>query len=350
VIVVGGGPAGCSTAIICANLGMEVLLLEKDIPGKRKPCGGVLPWVTSGVIEDILDVEMPMQVVNSPSELGLYYVPPSGRKNSGRVPNYKIHNIVRERFDEWLLKLASDSNVEVITETQFLDLSIGASVEVVGRRDNEDLRFESNYCVGADGVRSTVRRIIRPETTAPALIVGQELWSDWKKSDIEECFYGFFRGDISIAYSYVIPKGENILIGLGVEPRSTPNVVEALGMFKAWLKEEFNFQDKTMISKEVWGIPFGYYIPGKGNVLLVGDAAGLCNPLSGEGIRLGIESGESAASAISRSMKGSDLRDAYRKEVGGIADMVRKIYDFVISLDDVGRETFVREELARGTV
>jgi geranylgeranyl reductase family protein len=350
VVVVGGGPAGCSTAINCANLGMDVLLLEKDPPGRRKPCGGVLPWITSEVIEDILDVEMPSHVLNSPSELGLYYVPPSGRKNSGRVPKYRIHNIVRERFDEWLLKLTNDSGVEVVTKARFTDLKIGSSIEIVGQTQNEELLFETDYLVGADGVRSSVRRFIEPDTKAPALIVGQELWSDWKKSDIEDCFYGFFKGSISIAYSYVIPKGANLLIGLGVEPRQTPNVIEALGMFRVWLREEFNFQDKKLISKEAWGLPFGYHIPGRGNVLLVGDAAGLCNPLSGEGIRLGIESGESAASAISRSMKGADLIDAYNQEIGGLADMVSKIYDFVQSLDDAGRETFVKEELSRGTI
>ncbi|MHA1908991.1 MAG: NAD(P)/FAD-dependent oxidoreductase [Candidatus Thorarchaeota archaeon] len=350
VVVVGGGPAGCSTAINCASLGLEVLLLEKDSPGKRKPCGGVLPWITSEVIEDILGAEMPSHVFNSPAELGLYYVPPSGRENSGRVPKYRIHNIIRERFDEWLLKLASDSGVEVVTEARFTGLSLGASIEVTGQKHDETLQFDSDYVVGADGVRSTVRRMIKPESVAPAMIVGQELWSDWKKSDIEDCFYGFFRGDISIAYSYVIPKGDNLLIGLGVEPRQTPNVIEALGMFRTWLREEFNFQDKTLISKEAWGIPFGYHIPGKDNVLLVGDAAGLCNPLSGEGIRLGIESGESAASAISRSMKGADLLGAYSQEVGGLADMVHKIYEFVLSLDDIGRETFVKEELSRGII
>ena len=350
VVVVGGGPAGCSTAINCASLGMDVLLLEKDTPGRRKPCGGVLPWITSEVIEDVLGEEMPQSVYNSPSELGLYYVPPSGRVNGGRMPNYRIHNIVREYFDEWLLKLTSDSGVEVITETRFTDLSIGTSIEVTGIRQTEEMKFDTKYLVGADGVRSKVRRVLDPDSDTQALIVGQELWSDWKKSDIEDCFYGFFRGDLSIAYSYVIPKGNNLLIGLGVQQQQTPNVSEALSMFREWLKVDFDFHEETMLAKEVWGIPFGYFVPGEGNIILVGDAAGLCNPLSGEGIRLGIESGESAASAISRSLKGANLIEAYNKEVGGISDMVRKIFDFVLSLDDDGRETFVKEELSRGTI
>ncbi len=350
VVVIGGGPSGCSTAVNCANLGMDVLLLEKEAPGRRKPCGGVLPWITSDVIEDVLDDEMPSYIFNSPKELGLYYVPPSGKINSGRVSNYKIHNIVRERFDEWLLKIAINSGVDVITETKFTDLSHDTTLRITAKRGDEVLGFSSDFVVGADGVRSKVRTQIKPESSAPAMVVGQELWSGRKTSDFEDCFYGFFRGEISISYSYVIPKGDNLLIGLGVPQKQTPNVIEALGMFREWLKRDFKFSDDKLILKEVWGIPFGYYIPGVGNTILVGDAAGFCNPLSGEGIRLGIESGESAASAISRSRKGADLIEAYQQEVRGLAEMVKKIYDFVISMDDAGRENFVKEELSRGTI
>ncbi|MFW9907194.1 MAG: NAD(P)/FAD-dependent oxidoreductase [Candidatus Thorarchaeota archaeon] len=350
VVVIGGGPAGCSTAINCASLGMDVLLLEKGPRGRRKPCGGVLPWITSEVIEDIIGEEMPPHIYDSPSELGLYYVPPSGRKNSGIVSNYRIHNIVRERFDEWLLSVAIDSGVEVITETRFTNLSLETHNKVSAIRGDEVIEVSSDYIVGADGVRSQIRRIIEPESFAPVLLVAQELWSGWKKSDIEDCFYGFFRGDISISYSYIIPKGGNLLIGSGVQQKKSPNLIEGLRLFKTWLKEEFNFQEETLVSKEVWGIPFGYTILGHGDVVLVGDAAGLCNPLSGEGIRLGIESGESAAVAISRSKKGSNLIDAFQQEVEGLVGMVQRIFNFVLSLDDAGRERFVQEELSRGII
>ncbi len=346
VVVVGGGPAGCSTAINCSMLGMSVLLLEKDKLGRHKPCGGVLPWITAEVIEDTIGEELPTDVMKDPTELGLFYVPPSGRNKSGRVSNYKIHNIDRDKFDAWLMKIVDTSNVDVLTGTRFTDLT---DSDIHAVRGDEKIQVKYKYLVGADGVRSKVRRLLSPES-AEVLIVGQELLRCRYDDVLSDCFSGFFRNDLSIACAYTIPKGEDLLIGLGVQPKSSPNISEAIHLFKNWLTSDFSFEEKQLRTKEVWAIPFGVFASGAKNTILVGDAAGLCNPLSGEGIRLGIESGESAAAAIARAENGDDLQLSYRTEIGGLANMVKGIHDFVLSLDDTGREQFVSEELARGVV
>ncbi len=351
VVVVGAGPAGCSAAVTCASLGMEVLLLYRKKKEARKPCGGVLPWITTEIIEDIFDEALPSRVMNNPQELGLYYVPPSGRNESGRVRNYRIHYIVREKFDAWLIDITASAGVEVLTETRAIALEGNSPITVHAKRHSgEEMSFQAEYLVGADGVSSMVRRSLSLESAADFLIVGQQLWSNRRHSDLEDNFYGFFRGDISIAYSYAIPKGDDILIGTGVRPRQTPHAFDALDRFKEWLVDDFNFDDSTMLKKETWAIPFGYFIPGTGNTLLVGDAAGLCNPLSGEGIRLGIESGEAAGSAISKAKEGNDLLQYYIREVDGIARMVLDLHKFVVTSTDESRQEFVRQELTRGII
>ncbi|MFW9920964.1 MAG: geranylgeranyl reductase family protein [Candidatus Thorarchaeota archaeon] len=350
VVVIGGGPAGCSAAINCASLGLDVLLVEKARKGTRKPCGGVLPWITSEIIEDMLNVSMPSYVFNNPKTLGLYYVPPSGKENGGPVPNYKIHNIRRERFDEWLMDVAKDCGVDVLDETQLIELSDAISPRLKLKQKDDDLYIKASYVVGADGVRSLTRKLLSLDDSTDFLIVGQQLWSDRKNTDLDEYFYGFFRRDISISYSYAIPKGDDILIGTGVQRRSVPHVYSALDQFKKWLQDDFNLIDSEYIGKETWAIPFGFFTPGRGNVLLAGDAAGLCNPLSGEGIRYGIESGEAVSSAIMRSTQGAILVDSYRQELGSIVKMFRDIHNFVVSANDEEREHFVAEEIKRGIV
>ena len=62
VIVVGGGPAGSTTAIGCASAGMNVLLLEKGQRNRNKACGGVLPLVAPETIEDIVGDSIPDDV------------------------------------------------------------------------------------------------------------------------------------------------------------------------------------------------------------------------------------------------------------------------------------------------
>ncbi|MHA2083342.1 MAG: FAD-dependent monooxygenase [Candidatus Thorarchaeota archaeon] len=349
VVVIGGGPAGSSAAISCIEMGYSVLLLERGPRNNHKPCGGVLPSVTVDVIADIVGKDIPSSVMSKPSELGLYYVPPSGRRNGGKIRNYKIVNVKRDLFDQWLLDTAEDAGAHIEYNTKFTEsVPIDSGYEIGAQSTDGKLKAKCKYLIGADGVRSSVRSKLIPSVEAPVLLVGQEYWN--YSGEFEDCFYGLFRGEVSMSYSYVIPKEGQLLIGLGVEPLKSPNLSESLASLRKWLAEEFRFESKQLISKEVWAIPFGYFTPGIGNTIFVGDAAGLCNPLSGEGIRLGIESGESAAVAIRAAEGGEPLIDTYAREVSGIADMVKSLHEFVCNLDDAGREQFVLEETSRGSI
>ncbi|MGY5871030.1 MAG: NAD(P)/FAD-dependent oxidoreductase [Candidatus Thorarchaeota archaeon] len=347
VIVVGGGPAGSATAICCASAGKEVLLIEKGSRNRYKSCGGVLPLVAPETVEDIVGESIPDEVRAEPSTLGLYYVPPSGRANSGRVKNYTIHNIERAPFDQWLRDLASEAGVVVKHDSKCVDVVKTDQYKVVVDSEEGQSFVHSDFIVGADGVRSSVREKLLKSSTAPVMIVEQEYWKT--SGDFEDCFYGFFRGDVSISYAYLIPKTDSLILGLGAVPHQEPNVAQLLKRFRDWLAEEFSFIPTQLLKKEAWSIPFGYFIPGEGNTLLVGDAAGLCNPLSGEGIRLAVESGEAAATAITSANEEREPAQIYVRDMNGLVDMIKELNDFVRTVDDEGREKFVKDELMRRT-
>lgn len=347
VIVVGGGPAGSATAICCASEGKDVLLVEKGSRNRDKPCGGVLPLVAPETVEDIVGKPIPNEIRSDPSELGLYYVPPSGRENSGRVKDYSIHNIDRALFDQWLRDLAEDAGAEVKHNAQCIGVEKANKYDIIVNSKDGKIHASADYLVGADGVRSGVRDAIYENIETPMMIVEQEHWN--ATGDFEDCFYGFFRGDVSIAYAYLIPKADSIIIGLGAVPHQEPNVAQLLGRFRKWLESEFSFSPKHQIKKEAWSIPFGYFYPGSDNALLVGDAAGLCNPLSGEGIRLAVESAEAAATAIMAANGEKEPAQIYTKDIRGLVDMITELNEFVRTVDDEGRERFVKDELLRRT-
>lgn len=347
VIVVGGGPAGTVSALKCSQLGLKVLLIEQGARGRHKPCGGILTPTCVDAIEDTLDTSIPRNIMCSPETLGLYYVPPSGRKNGGSMKNYGLLNIKRDLFDNWLMRLAEDSGVQVWNGAKFLEFQRSESIEISVRKKGRALKMKTRYLIGADGVYSRVRNCLYPSTRVKTMKVLQELCQ--AEGNFDDYFYTIFRGELSPTYSYVIPKDNIYLIGTGFhETRSMP-LSRYISRFRKWLQKEFAFKLRSLEKRELWAIPYGFLLNGDGNVILVGDAAGFCNALSGEGIRLAIESGIAAGEAVKEAISDDkNLSLAYAYHVAWINDLVRIMYEFATSLtDDESREDFVRSELTR---
>jgi flavin-dependent dehydrogenase len=121
-----------------------------------------------------------------------------------------------------------------------------------------------------------------------------------------------------------------------------------MARFKEWLAEEFQLQQRTVINREVWGIPYGFSYTGKNNILLAGDAAGFCNAFSGEGVRHAIDSGAAVGHAIESDQEnGGGLLEAYAHETRPLKALAHNTHEFAASLTDKKREDFVKSELSR---
>ncbi|MEM2142844.1 MAG: NAD(P)/FAD-dependent oxidoreductase [Candidatus Thorarchaeota archaeon] len=346
MIVVGGGPGGVSAAVCCARQGFNVLLMEKGERGRHKPCGGVLPLVAPDIIEQILGRDIPPEVSAYPPQLGLTYVPPSGLTNGGRMHGYEVHNIDRDAFDKWLIDLARDEGVSVMFSTRFISLEQTDDILVACEVEGHPCLFRTRFVVGADGARSSVRRVLFPQCQFNLMIVGQETWHG--DGNYESDFYVLFDRHISPACSYLIPKDGKVIVGTGVLSGSRMNITASLRMLREWLEREGLLICRERLNNERWSIPIGPTIYGTENVLLVGDAAGLCNPLSGEGIRPAIESGEMAALAIAAHLRdGSSVLSTYISAADGLSSMVEELRRFVMGADNTVREEFVKSELKR---
>ncbi|MFQ6065435.1 MAG: NAD(P)/FAD-dependent oxidoreductase [Candidatus Bathyarchaeia archaeon] len=346
VIVIGGGPAGAVSALKCSELGLNVLLIEQKTENRHKPCGGILTPACVDTIHENLDAILPHNVACSPEKLGLYYIPPSGGEKGGSMSNYKLFNINRDLFDNWLINLAEDSGVQVWYGTEFLELRQSKLIQVLARKKGSIVKMTSQYLIGADGVHSKLRRQLYPKIKVETLPVLQEHWR--AEGDFDNYFYAFFSGEISSTYAYVMPKDGLYVVGVGAPKKHSTSVSMSIGQFKEWLSKEFAFKPLRLVRRETWAIPYGFDLEGVGNVILVGDAAGFCNTLSGEGIRFAIESGVAVGNAIQEALSSNrHLAPIYMSHAEWIYSFLRMTHEFAIHLTDEGREEFVRSELSR---
>jgi len=344
VTVIGGGPAGATAAISCKRLGLRTLLVEKEQRNHRKPCGGVLPRICSDLIEETLGVSIPDHVMSDPKQLGLYYVPPSGRKNSGSVRNYSLLNVDRVSFDQWLLDKAEEEGVEVLYDTRFEGFIENDAIHVSLQGINLT-QITTKYLIGSDGVQSKVREQLFGSENRIAYVFQERIDAE---GDFDDNFYAFLREDISPIYGYLIPKKDHLKIGIGIPEPYLKASTEYMTRFKKWLQEEFRFQQKKTLSRDVWGIPYGFSYYGHENILLTGDSAGFCNAFSGEGIRHAIDSGFAVGSAIESATENEEtILEAYTHETRPLSALARNTHEFASGLTDEKRETFVKSELAR---
>ena len=315
VVIVGAGPAGTTAAYELAVHGVRVLILEKTPFPRYKVCGAGL---THKILQEIpysLDpvIETTIRSVRFSYRFDEVFT------RMSEVP--LMYCTMRDRLDSYMLEKAVESGARVIFGEQVTGIIRQADQVIVSTRSGE---YPARLVVGADGVSGIVSRAagLRKDIDL-GLAWEAELETDPElvKSLSETVFldWGTFPG----GYAWMFPKQDHLSIGVGGPARLSKRMItyyqDFLKTFPAPHSSVFiphSSLSGPPSSLHSWPIPVrrrkGDFHTGR--VLIAGDAAGLTDPMTGEGIWYAVRSGKIAATACRDFLGGNPSSLAHYSE------------------------------------
>ena len=338
VIVVGAGPAGATAARLLAAWGISVLLLERCRLPRYKPCGGA---ITKRTIQFLAPLDISPVIETWVRKLVVQS--PNGESFTADLPEGLIATVMRDKFDTYLTDAAIlagaklKSGEPVLRCEQRLD-----GVEVITARET----YRCLALIGADGANSVVAEQLglKPKRRAVSIVVelspeARERWGD----SIHLHFPFNLNG-----YAWCFPKGDHLSAGIYTRSPQIPNWREWLHLYLANL-ELSDCLDRQKIRGHTIPIADKRSVFHKGNVIVVGDAAGVADPFTGEGISWAIYTGRLAAAFVRAFLEGerdalSDYTRAVRKEVLGEMSAANRFAKILFSLPQFSFRHFLRRE------
>ena len=332
ILIAGAGPAGCAAAYDLARAGKRVLLLDRRTFPRHKACACGLTRKTLKALRYSVD---PI-IERVCHEIVLQQASADPKHREVRVKNRTpiAAMAVRERFDAFCLAqtLASGraggsaSFLKIENLAALRDLQDSVELDIVTADGPQTLR--ASALIGADGSNGQTRRLsfhgtqLSPsaqnedgfalEATVPYTALPTQLPAGDAATDLIFDFSPLPGG-----YGWLFPKADHINIGVGAfAPANGASTTQLKAVTRALLttyaQQKLGSTTLAHITGQHLGMGGHTYIP-RGRVLLVGDAAGLVDALTGEGIHSAIVSGQAAAAAILSDPK--DIAAAYAREL-----------------------------------
>jgi len=332
VLVVGAGPAGATAARTLARAGVRVRLLDRSAFPRNKPCGG---GISVRVLKRFPYLDCALSRISTHALARLHLEGPDGDAALIESDGPAALMIRRVEFDALLVSLAVDAGAALETADIAQAREDGDRVVLTAR---DGTRFAAPIVIAADGVHSVVARRLGINKGWPAAAVALDMMEETPREALRDVdpstlwvaygYQGKKNGSAVSArsavacpegYAYIFPKRDHVNIGIGyVLSYYRESVDEAPYELQRGFVDRLRGRgvvvgDSVRRNFTPFLIPVGGPLrePGRGRVVLAGDAGGFVNGFTAEGIYYAMVSGDLAAKTIIDSANPASLARRY---------------------------------------
>lgn len=314
-VIIGAGPAGSHLGFLLARTGVKVAIVDQAVFPRDKLCGGLLTKKTLTLLEKAHQNEaFPFFGIK---QMRLIY---KRHCVASVKPLSSVNTVCRREFDALLVEFAAAYGAHMYLGTPALHIDFQKKAVLL--KDGREIHY--GRLIGADGALSRVRRLAGiPAAQLGFCLEAYVPWEQvkesgkWSADGIE-----LICGDFTKGYGWVFPNRETVVIGAGSLTTEMPEA-EIIRAFPRFIK---NFTEPEQVKFRGAYVPSGASVmlgrPDDQDICLIGDAAGLIDPLTGEGIYYALMSAEKAADAVLSN--DGDFFSTYCRYMQDIMDRVQK--------------------------
>ncbi len=307
IIVIGAGPAGSAAAAWAVRHGASVALIDKAVFPRSKLCGGLFTERSRSYYNEIFGEDIVYDNYLTQNAISFWHDKAEVATLHGIPP---LHLTMRIDLDAKMHALALHHGAQ-----DFSGQSI-SEIHADGVTLSSGQRLFAQVIIGADGVNSGVARHLFGQAYDKATIgFGLEVEVPFDEDNQPLTPLRIDFSAVRWGYGWSFPKHRSTTVGVGGMLAPNPDMKSHLGSYM----DSLGVDDQQPRVKGHF-LPFGDFKthPGRANILLSGDAAGLVDPITGEGIAFAMKSGQlaaqSAMDAIAKSTPHAAL-NLYRREL-----------------------------------
>lgn len=307
-VIIGAGPAGTACGITLRRQGSQVCIIDRAVFPRRKTCAGLVTGKTYYLIRKLYEGDVPENLFcNTSSEVRLY----QKTELLAKAPiRNAVHFVSRSHFDNALAELYRSLGGEMIEGERRLDINCDQKVITLSNGDR--IRFQT--LIFADGALSMSRRYTGIDQSDLAFGVEAYIPSQMMPIDSVDLYFGYLQG----GYVWAFPHGDTVCVGAANRYQKE---TDYRGILSGFLRDRGVDPDSVRYIGAF--LPYGKTADQSRlpqNVLLVGDAAGLTDPISGEGLFMALASGIKAAQAADQ----PQAKKVYLDSVSSLTRIVKE--------------------------